>query len=105
MAENFQYGYKQIAQYIKLHYNEYEKIVIDPRFGDYSMYSGIPTLYIPYYTKLDGQKLLQMKNVGNKQLFDKYEIGDINWNLEEKKSGYLYIVPNSNSPTNETGSA
>src|SRR3989344_4503466 len=33
-AEGYQYGYKQVAEYINKHYPEFEKIIIDPRFGN-----------------------------------------------------------------------
>ncbi|MDO8429295.1 MAG: glycosyltransferase family 39 protein, partial [Candidatus Daviesbacteria bacterium] len=37
-AVDFQYGYKQMALYISKHYPKYEKIVIDPRFGNREFY-------------------------------------------------------------------
>lgn len=100
-GENYQYGYQQIAEYIKPRYNQFEKIVIDPRFGSYNIYSGVPHLYIPYYTNLNPNQLLKRQDNFTGLFFDKYEIRSINWNQEAPKSNYLYVVPVSNKPTQE----
>ncbi len=97
-GEGFQYGYKQIAQYIKPRYQNYHQIIIDPRFGPANMYAGLPHLYIPYYTNLNPNKLLESRRVKEGTFFDKYQIRNIDWDKEELKEGYLYIVPASNEP-------
>jgi len=97
-GENFQYGYKQAALYIKENYNKYEKIVIDPRFGDVNIYVGVPHLYISYFTDLDPVKLLQRQDTKEGLLFDKYQIKSINWGLETIKKNSLYLVPFDNLP-------
>lgn len=99
---NYQYGYKQIAQFIQPRYSKYNKIIIDSRFGtkDY-YYSGVPHLYIPYYTLLDPTKLQNRKQNRFSNKFDKYEIRDINWQIEKKQKGYLYITPADNIPTDK----
>lgn len=96
-AEGFQYGYKQIAQFFKPRYQDFKKIIIDPRFGPGNLYSGVPHLYIPYYTYLDPSKLQQRKNIKDGSIFDKYEIREISWN-EGIEKDTLYIVPASNPP-------
>lgn len=93
----YQYGYKQISQYIKPRYDQFDKIVIDPRFGDGNIYSGVPVWYIPYYTDLDANQLLNAYDCNGGLCFDKYEIRDINWNLEVPRQSYLYVVPVSNT--------
>ena len=103
MGENFQYGYKQVAEYVKGNYTNYSKIVIDPRFGDVNLYAGVPHLYIGYFAQLD-PKILQNRFDKDKWWgFDKFEIRDINWNLEEIKNGYLYVAPFDNKPTETAG--
>ncbi|TSC88564.1 MAG: Uncharacterized protein G01um10147_60 [Microgenomates group bacterium Gr01-1014_7] len=97
-GEGFQYGYKQIALFIKPRYQNLNLIIIDPRFGPANMYSGLPHLYIPYYTNLDPNKLLESKRDKAGTFFDKYQIRDINWDKEELDEGNLYIVPVSNEP-------
>ena len=97
-GENFQYGYKQIAQYINGHYDKYEKIIIDPKFGEGGVYDGVPRLYIPYYTHLDPYQLLKRRSLPVGLGFDKYEIRIIDWPNEKIKESYLYAVPLSNLP-------
>lgn len=96
-AEGFQYGYEQIAQFIKPRYRQFNKIIIDPRFGPVNMYSGVPHLYIPYFTYLDPTKLQQRKFLKNGSSFDKYEIREYYWN-EKPEKDTLIVVPVSNSP-------
>ena len=99
---NFQYGYKQIAEFIKPRYDNYDKIIIDPIFGEGYVYSGLPYLYVPYFTSLD-PKYLQGR--GNNNLcgncFAKYEIRGIEWKNEILQGNSLYIVPDSNKPPEE----
>jgi len=98
MGENFQYGYKQAAEYIEVNYAKYDRIVVDPRFGDVNIYVGVPHLYLSYFTKLDPQKLLNRKDTDKGLFFDKYQIRSINWNLEEILPKTLYLVPFDNQP-------
>ena len=99
-ALGFQYGYKQIALYIKSNYSKYERIVVDPKFGDLYQYDGVPHLYIAYFTNLDPQKFLdERKDLPSGLYFDKYIIHQINWPIEQISPGNLYIVPTSNLPT------
>ncbi len=107
-AENFQYGYKQVAEYINAHGQEYSHIIIDDKFGTYQpggdlhRYDGVPHLYIPYYTNLDPQQFLnERQNLPEGVFFDKYQIKSINWNGEPLKPGYLYVTATSNLPQPE----
>lgn len=98
-AVGFQYGYKEIALYIEDHYETYQKVVIDPRFGEYNQFSGVPHLYISYFIKIDPEKFLrERKDTSSGMSFDKYEIRSINWYEEKVTPRVLYIVPNSNTP-------
>lgn len=98
-AESFQYGYKQMALYIKDHYAEYEKIIIDPRFGSKDFYfSGVPNAYIPFYTYIDPKKVRNATFLPLGIAFDKYEFRDINWDKEKVQKKYLYAVPYDNVP-------
>lgn len=98
-AEGFQYGYKQVAEYIKTYSQQYQKIVIDPKFGEAHLYDGVPHLYVPYYSYLDPQKFLdERKDLPTGLYFDKYEIRDIFWSNEVITPSTLYVVPNSNLP-------
>lgn len=98
-AQEYQYGYKQIAFYLNTHYAKFEKIIIDPRFGDINYYYiGVPSSYIPFYTYLDPRKVQNAKIVPFGIVFDKYEFREINWNGEKIQKNYLYIVPSDMVP-------
>lgn len=97
-AEGFQYGYEQIALFIKPRYRNFKKIIIDPRFGPGNIYAGVPHLYIPYFTYLDPNKLEQRRQLKQGSVFDKYEIREINWWTERVEKDILYVVPASNFP-------
>lgn len=98
-AEGFQYGYKQMALYIKKHYTEYEKIIVDYRFGNKEFYFyGVPNAYIPFYTYLDPRKVQNAKALPQGSSFDKYEFRFIDWDKEEIQKKYLYAVPYDNVP-------
>ena len=98
-AVGYQYGYKQMASYLNTHYTEFEKIIIDPHFGDKNYYYiGVPSSYIPFYTNLDPRKVWDAKNVRFGIAFDKYEFRDINWDTEKIQKNYLYIVPSDMIP-------
>lgn len=93
-AIGYQYGYKQIALYIKQHYDKFDKIIVDQRFGDKNYYYiGVPSSYIPFYTYLDPIKVQNSRSLPNGIAFDKYEFRNINWEGEEFEKNYLYVVP------------
>ena len=99
MGENFQYGYKQAAEYIKDNYEKYDRIVVDPRFGNVNIYVGVPHLYLAYFTNLDPNKMLLRRDTSTGLYFDKYKISSINWNQEIIKDRTLYLVPFDNQAT------
>lgn len=99
-AENYQYGYQQIAESIKGEADKYQKIIVDPRFGE-SRFSGVPHLYLPYYLSLDPKYLLERKDSFGRIDFWKFEIRQINWDNEPLVKNYLYIVPEFNKVTKE----
>ena len=101
-AVGYQYGYKQIASYIDQHYDEYEKIIIDRRFGDRNYYYiGVPSSYIPFYTYLDPVKVQNAVILPYGIAFDKYEFRDINWDSEKIENNHLYVVPYDLIPKQE----
>lgn len=96
-GENYQYGYEQIAEFIFPRYENYNKIVIDPKFGENYFFDGVPHLYIPYFTSLDPKYLQQRKeNDPCGICFAKYEIRGVIWIKEKLQKQVLYIVPYSN---------
>jgi 4-amino-4-deoxy-L-arabinose transferase-like glycosyltransferase len=94
--ENFQWGYEQIGLSISenKYYENYDKIIVDKRFGDNNLYVGAPHLFIAYFSKLD-PKSYQTSTT-------KYEIKEINWNEEKPIGKLLYITPIDNLPPPST---
>jgi hypothetical protein len=98
-AEDFQYGFEQMSRFIQQHYQDYEKIIIDPRFGNKDFYYyGVPHVYIPYYTYMDPVKIQNNWQVPNGIAYDKYEFRFVDWEAEKIQEKYLYIVPQDNNP-------
>ncbi len=97
-GESYQAGYKEVAEFIGTHYEKYQRIIVDPRFGDFNKYDGVPHLYLPYYTYINPNKMLTRVANKNGLFVDKYEFRAVNWGLEKVEEGNLYIVPASNPP-------
>lgn len=98
MGINFQYGYKQVATYMKENNSDYKRWVVEQRFGEYLTFSGVPHLYIGYFAKTDPVKMQQREHFEKYWKFDKYEFRDINWNLEKVDQETGYVVPVGNLP-------
>jgi len=95
-GENWQYGYKQIALFTKSVYQNYDRIIIDSRFGPNNRYVGIPHLYLPYFSDVD-PRIIQKRPENNGEI-GKYSIKEINWEKEAIKPNRLYVVPEANLP-------
>jgi 4-amino-4-deoxy-L-arabinose transferase-like glycosyltransferase len=98
-SEGFQYGYKQMAQYLLPNGDKYQKIIVDPKFGEAYLYDGLPHYYLPYYLYFDPKKFLSERKISDSGLFfEKYEFRRVHWENEIITAGTLYIVPSSNKP-------
>jgi 4-amino-4-deoxy-L-arabinose transferase-like glycosyltransferase len=96
---NFEYGYRQAADYINTHTGEYSRIVVDPRFGPNHEYVGVPHLYLAYFTRYNPFLFLQnRRDLPSGLYFSPYEIREINWQAEKTTPKTLYITPASNPP-------
>ncbi len=103
-GENFAYGYKQIADYINSHPGQYQKIVVDPKFGTNYEFVGVPHLYLAYFTHYDPERfLLERKDLPTGLYFSPFEIREINWGAEKPTVKALYISPTANLPANNRG--
>jgi len=93
-GDNFQYGYKQAWQSIKPIEKDYEKIIIEPRFGNTGQFSGLPELYFGYFGAF-GAKDMQNKDYSLNRI-GKYWVRYIDWNKENVENKSLYVVSISN---------
>ena len=101
-GDNFQYGYKQSWLYIKPFVNDYEKIVVEPRFGINGQFIGLPRLYFGYFGVFSAK---DMQNRDDKlSKIGKYWIRNVNWNQEivDKKSLYIVSIFNPIEEDNVT---
>lgn len=83
-SQNWQYGYKQVANYIfeKNNYQKYDKIVITNAYDE-------PYIYMLFYGK---DRFLLNKNNGIFQNgFLKFEFKKINWDEEKNRKNVLFI--------------
>jgi hypothetical protein len=100
LAENWSYGYKQMAEYVARNENKYRKIVIDPNYGTVSYnLVGMPDIFILYFNKMDPKKYLSERYVKDDCLyFFKYEIRKVDWPKEKIGPESLYIVAVHSTP-------
>lgn len=86
-SQSWQYGYKQVADYIKLNGDKYTKIVVSTRLEQ-------PHMFMLYYLKYSPNKYLNEGGTNpilENTKFGKYEFRKINWGQEKHDSSILYI--------------
>lgn len=106
MAKTFQ-GYRQVANYLHSLSFQPESTYVDYRYGDYRYgrgpeYIGVPHLYFGFYQSWNPSVIQQRTTTNNFTKFDKYYIGQIDWNDPEIfVKDRLYLVSMGNSPSIE----
>jgi len=93
-GDDFQYGYKQAWLYIKPIVNNFDKVIIEPKFGPYGQFSGLPRLYFGYFGAFNSKEILLRSDDSSK--IGKYSMRDVDWNQEKTEPNSLYIVSASN---------
>lgn len=94
-GDNYQYGFKQAWEFIKPIEKDYEKIIIEPRFGNTGQFSGLPELYFGYFGAFESKDMQNKDYTLNK--VSKYWVRYIDWNQENVEKKSLYVVSISNS--------
>ena len=56
---------------------DYERIIIEPRFGSYLQFVGVPHLYFAYFNTLDPQLLLNRQADQSGLRFGKYHVKEL----------------------------
>jgi 4-amino-4-deoxy-L-arabinose transferase-like glycosyltransferase len=97
-AIGYQYGFRQVADYINLHQDEYNKFIIHGNFGPGDIYVGVPHLYVSYFTKADPAVLQQRTEEDNGFLVGKNLFKTIDWSKEVLAPNRLYFVSEWNKP-------
>ncbi len=98
-GDNYQYGYKQAFEEIKPVVNDYKWVVIEPRFGEFGQYVGLPRLYLGYWGAFDAWEMINRTDESGK--IGKYWIKNIDWNQEDIDKETMYVVSVSNPTVNE----
>ena len=97
-SDRFQYGYKQAWLEIKPIFNDFDSVIVEPRFGQYGQFVGLPRLYFGYFGAFNSIDMLnrndELNNIG------KVWIRNVNWNAEIVEDNSIYIVSVSN-PIND----
>jgi 4-amino-4-deoxy-L-arabinose transferase-like glycosyltransferase len=93
-SDNFQYGYKQAWLYIKPIVDEYDQIIVEPKFGLNGQFVGLPRLYFGYFGAFSSKEMLERDDKTGR--IDKYWIRNVDWNDEILKPKSIYIVSVSN---------
>lgn len=89
-ADRFQYGYKQSFEFIKPFVSDYNKIIVEPRFGEFGQHVGLPRLYFGYFGAYDSNEMLKRNDKTGE--IGKYQIKTVDWNNEKLEPKTIYIV-------------
>lgn len=91
-AENWSYGFKEIAEYVRENESSFKKIVISYEYGHDRKLYGVPSLFVLYYNKIDPAKYIAESKNDGYLTFGKYEYRTVDWPKEKIEPGTLYIV-------------
>lgn len=101
-GDGFQYGYKQAWEFIRPIINNYEEVVVEPKFGIYGQYIGVPHLYFGYFGAFKAEEMqTRIDYKGTK--IKKFYFKEVDWNDEELKPKTLYIVSVINPMAGKAG--
>lgn len=90
-SDNFQYGYKEAWEFIQPLVDNYDQIIVEPKFGIYGQYTGVPHLYFGYFKAFDPELMQSRTDIDGTKI-DKYYFRGVDWNDEELKPKSIYIV-------------
>ncbi len=93
-SEDYLYGSKQSALFAILQKDNYQEIVMDPVRGTLAPdIRNVPHLYLLFYSKYDPLTYQTMpKRISDGVYgFDKFTIREIDWRVDQKKKGTLFI--------------
>lgn len=90
-GNGFQYGYKQAWEFIKPNIENYDRVVVENRFGEFGQFSGVPHLYFGYFKAFKVEDMQRrIDNSGTK--IGKFEFKYVDWNQEVYTPKTIYIV-------------
>jgi len=90
-ADGFQYGYKQAWEFIKPMIDKYDLVVVEPKFGRFGQFIGIPHLYFGYFGAFSSEAMQRRIDINGTKI-DKFWFRRVDWNKEELRPKTLYVV-------------
>lgn len=90
-GNNFQYGYKEAWEYVKPVIHDYDRVVVENRFGQFGQFIGVPHLYFGYFEAFSPEEM-QDRVDGDGVRIGKYEFRYVDWNIEKTTKKTIYIV-------------
>lgn len=90
-ADGFQYGYKQAWEFIRPRADNYDLVVVEPKFGRYGQFVGVAHLYFGYFGAFPVEAM-QKRSDGDGTRIGKYWFKGVDWNREELTPKSLYVV-------------
>lgn len=95
-SENLSYPFKEIARFAWGEYNNFDQIVIDPKFGETAPMTGVAVqYYLAFYGNYPPAKLqkqLKLDNQKGEIAFDKFSIRPIFWPDDKNLKNTLIIA-------------
>lgn len=95
-SEKIQYPFKQVSQFIWSEYNNFDRIIFDPQFGETTPIIGVGAhYYLAYYGHYPPDKLQKEYRVGEKpreNIFDKFSIRQVYWPADKDLKNALIIA-------------
>jgi len=97
-SEFIQYPYKNVGQIAAKYYDDYNRIIFDPRFGkDAPWIGGASYYYLAYYGKFPVDKMqkeYKVTDIDGKSVisFGKYEIRKVYWPVDKNLKNTLIIA-------------
>ena len=89
-GNNFQYGYKEAWEFIKPNIDQYDKVVVETRFGEFGQFTGVPHLYFGYFEAFSAEDMQNRVDING--TIGKFEFKYVDWNQEEYSPNAIYIV-------------
>lgn len=95
-SEYLQYPFKDVAEFAWSQYPNFESIVFDPSFGDFSPMVGVGAhYYLGYFGHYPPEKFQKELHTGSnprEMIFDKFSIRQVYWPADRSRKDTLFIV-------------
>lgn len=95
-SQKIQYPFEQVSRFIWSEYNNYDKIVFDPQFGEIDPIIGVGAqYYLIYYGNYPTNKFQNEYKTESKQrelTFDKFSIRQVYWPVDKDMKNTLLIA-------------